>query len=245
MSILREMKTRDWKKITKILLFISLILSMGYAVVRYLHAPAGVPAEADVKVKSDYVLMLLQCVLGLVVMALPSLVERKLSIDIPNNMEVVYFIFLYCAIYLGEIHNFYYLIPYWDVILHAFSGGMLGAVGFYLVNYFNESEQLKVELSPFFVALFAFCFSLSCGALWEIYEFLTDAVFRTNMQKFMLAGGTLLSGHAALRDTMTDMIVDALSSLAVTVFGYFTILKDREKAKDHGCPSPKELEHLA
>ena len=195
------------------------------------------------KVKSDYVLMLLQCVLGLVVMALPSMVERKLSIDIPNNMEVVYFIFLYCAIYLGEIHNFYYLIHYWNAILHAFSGGMLGAVGFYLVTYFNESEHLKVELSPFFVALFAFCFALTCGALWEVYEFLTDAVFRTNMQKFMLAGGTVLSGHAALRDTMTDMIVDALSAFAVTVLGYFSILKDRAKAKDQGSPSLKEVDH--
>jgi len=240
-DILHDIKHRDWKKITKLLLFISLVLSMIYAVVRLVQAPSGVPVEIDVKVKSDYVLMLLQCLLGLVVMAIPSIVERRLSIDIPNNMEVVYFIFLYCAIYLGEVHNFYYLIPYWDIVLHAFSGAMLGAVGFYLVYYFNEAEQLNVELSPFFISLFAFCFSLACGAVWEIYEFMTDAVLGTNMQKFMLVGGTVLSGHAAIRDTMTDLMVDAISSLVVTLFSYFTILKDRDEAKQHKKSPPADL----
>jgi len=133
----------------------------------------------------------------------------------------MYFIFLYCAIYLGEVRNFYYIIPYWDLILHAFSGAMLGALGFSLVSYFNDMEVLETHLSPFFVALFAFCFALASGAVWEIYEFLADSLLGTNMQKFILADGTVLAGHAALRDTMTDLIVDALSALTVTVIGYY------------------------
>jgi len=212
---------RDWKKITGVILFVVLSFSIIYIIIKMINAPSVISEDAYTKVKSDYVLMLLQCVLGIIVMFIPSIVERKLYIDIPNKMEVMYFIFLYCAIYLGEVRNFYYIIPYWDLILHAFSGAMLGALGFSLVSYFNDMEVLETHLSPFFVALFAFCFALASGAVWEIYEFLADSLLGTNMQKFILADGTVLAGHAALRDTMTDLIVDALSALTVTVIGYY------------------------
>lgn len=216
-------RKRDWKKIIGVILFISLILSIIFTIIKLVNAPSEISDNTYAKVKSDYVLMLLQCILGIILMAVPSIVERKLSVDIPNKMEVMYFIFLFCAIYLGEVRSFYYLIPYWDVILHAFSGAMLGALGFSLVCYFNDTEFLNIDLSPFFVALFAFCFALASGAVWEIYEFIADGVLGTNMQKFILADGTILLGHAALRDTMTDLIVDALSSLIVTIIGYYTI----------------------
>lgn len=219
----QNFKKRDWKKIVGILLFLSLLVSIIFITFKIIKTPSFTSAEAYSKVKGDYVLMLLQCILGIIVMFIPSVVERKLSVDIPNNMEVMYFIFLYCAIYLGEVRNFYYLIPYWDVILHAFSGAMLGTLGFSLVSYLNDLKFLNTNLSPFFVALFAFCFAQASGAVWEIYEFLADSLIGTNMQKFIVADGTVLSGHAALRDTMTDLIIDALSSLAVTIIGYYTI----------------------
>ncbi|MEL7605502.1 MAG: hypothetical protein AAGU39_05595 [Sedimentibacter saalensis] len=212
-----------WKKIVGIMVFVSLLLSIVYATVKIIYAPAGTSSEMYEKVRSDYVLMLLQCILGIIVMAIPSIVEKKASIDIPNNMEIMYFIFLYCAIYLGEVRNFYYLIPNWDTILHAFSGAMLGALGFSLVSFLNDSEHTHIDLSPFFVALFAFCFALASGAVWEIYEFLADEILATNMQKYLLADGTILVGHAALMDTMEDFIVDSLSSLAVTIAGYYSI----------------------
>lgn len=224
-------KKDKWKKIVGILLFVSLLLSIIYAVVKIIYAPSGTSSEMYEKVKSDYVLMLLQCLLGIVVMSLPSIIERKASIDIPNNMEVMYFIFLYCAIYLGEVRNFYYLIPNWDTILHAFSGAMLGALGFSLVSFLNDSEHTHIDLSPFFVALFAFCFALASGAVWEIYEFLADDILATNMQKYMLADGTVLAGHAAIMDTMEDFIVDSLSSLTVTIAGYYSIKNKNHRKK--------------
>lgn len=224
-------RTRDWKKIVGIFLFITLLLSIVYTIVRIVISPSGALSEVSYgKVKSDYVLMLLQCILGLIVMMIPSFIERKLYIDIPNRMEVIYFVFLYCAIYLGEVRNFYYLIPYWDTILHAFSGAMLGALGFCLVIILNDAEQLKFNLSPFFVALFAFCFALAVGAVWEIYEFTFDGLLSLNMQKFALADGTQLVGHEALTDTMKDIIVDALSALTISMLGYYS-MKDTEKVK--------------
>ena len=164
--------------------------------------------------------MLIQCILGLVVMMIPTFIERKLCISIPNYMYVLYFIFLYCAIYLGEVRSFYYLISYWDTILHAFSGAMLGALGFSLISILNNTKEINLELSPFFVSLFAFCFAVAAGAIWEIYDFSVDSLLSLNMQKYMLADGTPLIGQEALADTMKDIIVDAISALVISTAGY-------------------------
>lgn len=218
-------KKVNWKKTIGIFVFISLFFSIGYSIIKIITAPENVDIiKADTHLKSDYVLMLIQCCLGLLVIGLPSLIEQKWSFEIPNHMSILYFIFLYCAIYLGEVRNFYYIVPHWDTILHAFSGAMLGALGFTLVRILNDSEKIKVALSPLFVCLFAFCFALAVGAVWEIYEFTGDALFGLNMQKFRLADGTELVGHAALSDTMKDIIIDAVSALAVTLIGYLSML---------------------
>ena len=222
-------KERDWRKISGRFLFAILLLSIVYTIIRIIMAPSEpVNSDVPVKIKRDYVLMLLQCILGLIVMMLPSMIEHRLSIDIPNNMEVVYFIFLYCAIYLGEVRDFYYLIPHWDTILHAFSGAMLGALGFWMVSFLNERSILQMHLSPFFIALFAFCFALSAGAVWEIYEYTFDGLLSLNMQKHTMENGIPLVGRAAISDTMKDIIVDALSALGVSIWGYYQ-LKMQEK----------------
>lgn len=222
-------KTVSWRKITGIVLLIALILSLVYSAVNIVVSVTGKAAHQDYeRGVSDYVLMLFQCILGLVVMSIPSFLERKWRIDIPNYMYIMYFIFLFCAIYLGEVRRFYYVIPYWDIILHAFSGAMLGALGFTLVSIFNDAMKVKLSLSPGFVAFFAFCFALASGAVWEIYEFVMDGIIRTNMQKFLLADGSALVGRAALADTMEDLIVDCLSALVVTATGYL-VLKNRAR----------------
>ncbi|WP_230203696.1 hypothetical protein [Bacillus massiliigorillae] len=192
-------------------------------------APSGVAQNEYDRVKSDYVLMILQCVTGCIVIFLPSKVEKRFRIDIPDIMEIMYFLFLFCAIYLGEVRNFYYKVPYWDLILHCFSAAMLGALGFLIVQFFNNTEKLNIRLSPFFVALFAFCFAVTCGTVWEIYEFLADGVLGTNMQKFITADGIVLTGHEAVSDTMEDIIVDALGALVVTVIGYLNISKHQKR----------------
>ena len=123
--------------------------------------------------------------------------------------------------------NFYFVIPHWDTILHAFSGAMLGALGFSLVSILNGSKRLRLKLSPFFIALFAFCFALAAGSVWEIYEYTFDGLLTLNMQKYALEDGTLLVGREALRDTMKDIIVDALSALIISILGFFTIKRDK------------------
>jgi tetrahydromethanopterin S-methyltransferase subunit E len=232
----------NWRKIVGIFLFITLIASMVHIVIMLFLSPPGISGtEAYANVKSDYTLMLIQCILGLVVMMLPTLIERKWSIGIPNYMYVMYFIFLYLAIYLGEIRSFFYLVPYWDVILHAFSGAMLGTLGFFLISILNNTKKIRVELSPFFVSLFAFCFSVTVGAIWEIFEFSVDSLLSQNMQKFMLADGTPLIGQDALADTMKDIIVDTISALVISVAGY---LANKLEARKVAKAAPFKAENV-
>lgn len=208
---------------------ILLVLSIFYAIYMLATAPSGLAQNEYDRVKSDYVLMILQCVTGCIVIFFPSKVEQRFRIDIPDIMEIMYFLFLFCAIYLGEVRNFYYKVPYWDLILHCFSAAMLGALGFLIVQFFNNTEKLNIRLSPFFVALFAFCFAVTCGTVWEIYEFLADGVLGTNMQKFITADGIVLTGHEAVSDTMEDIIVDALGAFVVTAIGFFNINKQQKQ----------------
>ena len=222
-------RKRRVEKLTGMILVLSLALSAVYAIVRIISAPAVSPESATyVKTKSDYALVLVQCLLGLLVSLLPSILARRWKIILPHGIYILYFVFLYCAIYLGEVWDFFYRVPHWDTLLHAFSGAMLGALGFVLVDVLNRSEQVRVSLSPFFVALFAFCFALAVGALWEVYEFAMDGALGLNMQKHTTQTGVALAGHGALADTMKDLIIDALSALGVAVLGYLDATHRRE-----------------
>ena len=203
------------------LVFITLLASVVYIAIGLISAPSGaVSPDQDIRVKSDYALMLLQCGLGLAVMLLPGILQRKLKITIPSGMMVAFAVFLFCGIYLGEVHYFYFRIPHWDTMLHTFSGFALGAVGLSLISILNKSESVPVSLSPAFISIFAFCFAVAIGVVWEIYEFTVDSIAGLNMQKYLLESGEALVGAAALADTMKDLIVDALGALAISIAGY-------------------------
>ena len=150
----------------------------------------------------------------------PYLLQKKWKILLPDMMYILFFIFLYCAIYLGEVRSFYYTVPHWDTILHAISAAMLATLGFNIVSLLNDSEVVRMNMSPFFVSFFAFCFAVAAGAVWEIYEFTFDGILGFNMQKFATYDGTLLIGRAALVDTMKDIIADTLSALLISILGY-------------------------
>jgi len=200
------------------------VVSTVYVIVMIFKAPTKlVPSTTDVRTKSDYVLMLMQCILGILAMALPSLLERRVKLIIPSRMIIVYALFLYGAIYLGEIRNFYYIIPHWDTILHTFSGGMLGTLGFSIIVLLNRTDKVPIDLSPMFIVVFTFCFAVTLGVIWEIYEFSVDSLLGLNMQKFALENGTPLIGHAALLDTMKDLIVDCIGALVTSTAGYISL----------------------
>lgn len=217
------------EKILTLLVFLSMAVSALFLIIRIIIAPMIIQdytLDSLPRTKGEYVLMLVQCLLGIVAMILPGMLTKKSRIIIPQGMYILYIIFLYCAIYLGEVRSFYYIIPHWDDILHCFSGAMLGALGFSFVALLNNSERVPVNLSPVFVAIFALCFAVTLGVVWEIYEFTFDGLLGLNMQKFAQeVNGELvpLTGHEALVDTMKDLIVDIIGAGTTSIIGYISL----------------------
>lgn len=225
---MKKNKKRNWKKILSIIVLVSFIAPIGFLTFKICTTSNEVlPNNVDGRVKSDYVLMLMQCLLGIIALGMPSMITQKFKLEIPNKMYYFYVIFLYGAIFLGEIQNFYYKFQYWDLILHTFSGSMIGFLGFSVVEILNQENE-HVKLNAFFVAFFAFCFAITLGAIWEIYEFVSDGILGTNMQKFALQNGIDLVGRKALSDTMEDLIVDGIGALAASTLGYLSLKYDKE-----------------
>ncbi|MGN0158407.1 MAG: hypothetical protein ACI39W_04565 [Brotaphodocola sp.] len=123
------------------------------------------------------------CVLSLVLLLMPTVLEHKLKIDFPDTMEIIIMLFIYAAEILGEIRSFYLTYPYWDTMLHTLNGFLCAAIGFCLVDFFNRNERFSLELSPAFMAIVAFCFSMTIGVLWEFFEYTMDQFFLFDMQK--------------------------------------------------------------
>ncbi len=216
-------KRLRWSRYVSGFVFLSLLLSIVYIAIQWVNAPAGPSGPEYEKLKSDYALLVVQCLLGILAMLLPGWLARKWRLSIPSGMMILYLLFLYAAIYLGDVQSFYYRIPHWDMILHGFSGGMLGALAFSFVRLVSNSDRVQVELNPLFTAVFAFCFSITLGVFWEFYEYSFDGVLGLNMQKFLMEDGTALSGREALCDTMQDLFTDALGALFTSLIGFVSL----------------------
>jgi hypothetical protein len=130
----------------------------------------------------DYHNVLL-CVLTLILFSIPSFVEKTIKVDVPDTLEVIILIFIFAAEILGEIREYYVNVPHWDLVLHTVTGFLCAAIGLALIDILNRSKLFHFDLSPFFVAFIAFCFSMTIGVLWEFFEFFMDTVFRFDMQK--------------------------------------------------------------
>lgn len=123
------------------------------------------------------------CLLTLVLFLLPTIFERSLQIDLPNTMEIIIMLFIFAAEILGEIRAFYTTFPAWDTMLHTLNGFLCAAIGFSLVDMLNRNERFSLSLSPAFMAMVAFCFSMTIGVLWEFFECAMDQLFLLDMQK--------------------------------------------------------------
>lgn len=223
MKKLTEETKQKIGRIFSAMVMISFVAPIGFLIFKIVTT-SNILSEASIdgRVRSDYVLMLLECILGIFALMLPSMLTQKFKIEIPGKIYYLYVIFLYAAIFLGEVRNFYYTIPYWDTILHTLSGAMTGFIGFSLIDILNHDNS-RVTLSPFFIAFFAFCFAITVGVVWEFYEFTSDTLLGTNMQKYKLRDGTELVGKEALQDTMEDLMVDVLGAFVASGIGYISL----------------------
>lgn len=122
-------------------------------------------------------------VLSLILFFIPPFVEKNFKIQLPTVLETLAFVFIFCAEILGEIEGFYVKYAFWDTMLHTVNGFIFAAFGFCLVDILNRSPKFKFKLSPVFLAITAFCFSMTIGVLWEFFEFGMDMIFNLDMQK--------------------------------------------------------------
>lgn len=123
------------------------------------------------------------CALTLILFTIPTIVDKKLNIKLPSTLEIIVYLFIFAAEILGEIQNFYHTFSHWDTILHTLNGFLMGAIGFSLVDILNRNERFHITLTPIFVALVSFSFSMTIGVLWEFGEFALDRYLNKDCQK--------------------------------------------------------------
>jgi hypothetical protein len=191
------------------------------------------------------------CVLTLILFLIPSFIEHRIHIDIPDTLETIMLLFIFSAEILGEINEYYLIFPYWDTMLHTLNGFLSAAIGFSLIDILNKHERFSITMSPVFVALVAFCFSMTIGVVWEFFEFGMDQLVGTDMQKDTIIksidsvllnpgiknvpvhvsiGSVAVNGQPwkgyidiGLIDTMWDLIVNFIGATVFTIFGFFYI----------------------
>lgn len=153
------------------------------------------------------------CLLTLTLFLAPAFAERKLRLELPSALEITMLLFIFCAEILGEIACFYVKYPLWDTALHCVNGFLFAAVGFSLADLLNANRRLTCRLSPPFLALAAFCFSVTVGVIWEFFEYTADRLFALDMQK-----DTVLRGfHSILLDASQRNIPVAVQQITETV----------------------------
>ena len=199
-------------------------------------------------------------ILTLLLFMVPAVLDQTLGVTIPAGLETVILIFIFSAEILGEINAFYVKIPVWDTILHTTNGFLMAAIGFALIDLFNRSDRFSIRMSPYFVAFFALCFSMTVGVLWEFFEFSMDWFFGLDMQKDWILPsinsvklnptGANVPVHVDIQsvvingekwnlggyldigivDTMKDLMVNFIGAVVFSIIGIL-YLKHRGKGK--------------
>lgn len=176
------------------------------------------------------------CLLSLVLFIIPTFIENKLRIELPNVLESIIYLFIFSAEILGEINNFYGIIPYWDTVLHTLNGFLAAGIGFSLIDLLNKNSK-NIKLSPLFVAIVAFCFSMTIGVLWEFFEYGADTYFKLDMQKDRIVTSISSveldpnkSNKAIVVDNITSTQINTKDGEVIIDGGYLDIgIKDTMK----------------
>lgn len=155
------------------------------------------------------------CALTLVLFLVPAFFQKNFGIELPTTLEIIIMLFIFAAEILGEIGAYYVKVPLWDTMLHTTNGFLCAAVGFSLVDLLNRNNRFKFHLSPLYLSIVAFCFSMTIGVLWEMFEFGADMLFATDMQKDFVvtrissvALDPTLSNKAVVVDNITEVFIN-------------------------------------
>ena len=154
------------------------------------------------------------CVLVLFLFMLPFFIQKNFGICLPSTLEIIILLFIFAAEILGELQSYFIQYPYWDTMLHTTNGFLCAAVGFSLIDILNRDAKIKFTLSPVYVALAAFCFSMTICVLWEFFEFGMDRLFHMDMQKDTIVH-TISSVMLDSTNSNIPITIDGITSVAV------------------------------
>lgn len=159
------------------------------------------------------------CILSLVLFMIPAFVTKNFGIELPSTLEIIVLLFIFAAEILGELSCFYIKFAHWDTMLHTVNGFLCAAIGFSLVDVFNRTAKFKFRLSPFFLAFFAFCFSMTVGVLWEFFEFSGDFFLNMDMQKDFVVHSVTSVAFDSTKTNTAVTINDIKDTILVTSNG--------------------------
>ncbi len=200
--------------------------------------------------------------LSLVSLNIPLLLERKFKVYIPNYITIVTYCLIFFHFILGEVYRAYDHVRIFDKVLHTTSGVIISLLSFSIISMLNNMQRTKVTLSPFFVVLFTFCFTMTSEYLWEIFEYSVDSLFGANMQRWqdslVLESGAAMPPADAegtfvingprgngLIDTMGDMIVNIFGCLGVCIYAYIGMKVKPDWFKARVMLTKSDVEALA
>lgn len=153
--------------------------------------------------------------LAIVCITLPFIISRIANIKnvvLPTSFQSVSLVFVFLAQYMGEIIGFYQIFWWWDLLLHAIFGSYVVIIALYsLSGTIKRGKEIAKPRFTLFAIIFAFSFSIALGTLWELFEFVGDYLFKTNMVK----GG--------LVDTSTDLLVKVVAAFITSIICYLAV----------------------
>lgn len=205
----------------KILYYLLQVLTLMTAIaslVMYIVKREGLETTAN---------QIFMCVMALICINIPAFLEKRFKFYIPNYISIILYVFIFAHYVLGEVLRVYDHSIVFDKILHTTSGVIMSFIGFSFIFMLNKINPEKMKLSPFFIVLFTFCFTMTTEYVWELFEYSADRLLDLNMQRWQdgitetLENGSVISSvpyGSGLKDTMGDMAVNILGCLGVCVY---------------------------
>ena len=242
--------SKNRTKMTKTRLFREVIFNLVriVCIVLIVYSLVGYVKNFNNREDSKYTTFILQAGLMFILTFVEITFKKLFKINLPISIQISFLIFCTCSILLGEIAEFYVRFSWWDDVLHVFSGGFVCELGVLLVIFLNEKRDIPVRMSAGFIVFFAFLLSMSVASIWEIFEYTVDRFTNSNMQraynsvKFLEVGRKVNDIHSAdfnakvgryaLDDTMGDIIECLIGTIAVCIFSFWDLKRDKDLDKD-------------
>ncbi|NLO70266.1 MAG: hypothetical protein GX102_04850 [Porphyromonadaceae bacterium] len=224
-------KLKNFYKVVRGFLILTILMNVAISAF-YLISNQNPELENIIREDLSFRLQLVfVATITLVATYLPSYLDSRTRIRLPEILEITVIVFVIAAGYLSQRFNLFVRFHWWDDLLHFTSGTFIAVAGFLLIYMLNH--RYSFDLNPWLIAIFTFSFSVAIAVFWEIAEFAADALWRTNYQKWDVPADTPLLGKSyqgyGLRDTMADLIIASTGAFIVSVFAYFAADRKKEE----------------